>query len=404
MSEGGKGVFHALSYPNYRLFFLGQSVSVAGTWMQTVAQQWLIWRLTHSEAWLGYMQGASALPFILFSLWGGQAADRYPRRLVLIWAQSAAMLLALLMTLLASNLLFPVQAWHIVGLAALSGVVNAYTMPAQQALPSELVDKEALGNAIALNSFRFNIARALGPMLAGFVLARSGEVTCFAINTISFLGIILSLWAMRLPPTVSRRAHVSQWGGFRYIWQDTDVFRVVTLVGFGAMMGWSASAIYPSFADRFGVGAAGFSKMVTANGVGAMLAGLGLAAYGHRFSRRATAYVGAILFSLSLLLFSLAPLYELALLCLVLSGFGMILFGISSNTSVQEHVPDELRGRVMAVYSLVFQGLFPVGGLEIGFLAERFGPAAAVRVNAFALIGITLMLAGWSFWERQRSP
>ncbi len=397
--------FYALTFRNYRLFFYGQTISVAGTWMQMVAQNWLVWELTHSARWLGIVSGASALPFVLFTLWGGQVADRLPRRAVLIWTQAIAMILAFILAAVASRSFIVPQAWHIAVLAVLSGIVNAFNMPAQQAFVTDMIEeRSALSNAIALNSLRFNFARILGPALAGWVLVRYGSAACFLINALSFLAVIVSLMMMHLPPFERKEHATSVMEGFRYIGSNRSVLRIVLLVGTGAIFMWSLSTLFPVFAAQYKVGPSGYSRMMSANGIGAALGGLALAVFGHRVTRYVQIYGGAFLFVAGLLLIAATRSYWVALGCLVLSGFAMIIFGISCNTKVQEDVPDELRGRVMAVYSLVFNGLMPVGGYEVGQLASHLGASNAVRTNALIALGLSLFIFLWSQVERRRKP
>ena len=402
--NGKIGPFYAMTFPNYRLFFYGQLVSVAGTWMQDVAQKWLVWELTGSATWLGLVSGANAVPFVVFAVWGGQLADRYSRRAILVWTQTLAMLLAFVLMVLASHYSpVPLAAWHIVVISALSGIVNAFNMPAQQAFVTDMVDERAaLSNAIALNAMRFNIARVLGPVLAGVALVRFGVVSCFALNGLSFIAVIISLLLMRLPAFVPREKSGSVFDGFRYIWATHNVLRIILLTGAASILLWPLSTLYPVFATQFHKGEGGFSAMMAANGLGAAFAALALAWVGSRVPTRLKVYGGSALFSVSLLLLAAAPFYYAALACLILSGFAMILFGISAQTKVQEDVPDALRGRVMAVYSLVFNGLFSVGGLEIGGLSERLGPRAAVSLNAVLAILTTGGLYAWGVAERKR--
>ena len=405
--NGKIGPFYAMTFPNYRLFFYGQLVSVAGTWMQDVAQKWLVWELTRSATWLGIVSGANAIPFVVFAVWGGQIADRYSRRAILIWTQTIAMLLAFVLAFLASHSSpVPLAAWHVVVVSALSGIVNAFNMPAQQAFVTDMVDERAaLSNAIALNSLRFNIARVLGPVLAGIALVRFGAASCFALNGLSFIAVIASLSLMRLPAFKVRENSGSFFDGFRYIWETRSVLRIILLTGSASVLLWPLSTLYPVFATQFHKGEGGFSAMMAMNGFGAAIAGLALAWVGGSVPVRAKVYGGSALFCVSLLLLAVAHFYFAALACLVLCGFAMILFGISSQTKVQEDVPDALRGRVMAVYSLVFNGLFSVGGLEIGWLAEphRFGAREAVASNAVIGLIVTAGLYAWSVLERRKT-
>lgn len=400
-----RGPFYALTFRNFRLFFVGQLISVAGTWMQTVAQNWLVWDLTKDARWLGIVSGASALPYVAFAIWGGQVADRFPRRATLVITQSVAMILAFLQAILAVGWWVPLQAWHIAVLSGLLGVVNAFNMPAQQAFVTDMVsDREALGNAIALNSLRFNIARFLGPILAGAVLVKFSAAACFTLNGLSYIAVIISLLMMRLKPFVYEEKQVNFWEGFTYIWRARSILRVTVMVGAASLLAWSiSSTLFPVLADRYGQKAAGYSSMMAVNGIGAALGAAALALFGDRIPRRGQVYGGAVLFCIGLLLLAVAPTFLLALACLMFGGFAMIVFGMSSNIKVQEEVPDALRGRVMAVYSLVFQGMMPIGGMELGFLAQHLSAAAAIGVNAGLCLLISLALYGWSLIDRASS-
>jgi MFS family permease len=400
-----RGPLYAFAFRNFRLFFFGQLISVAGTWMQTVAQQWLVWELTHKPLWLGIISGASAIPYIVFALHGGEVADRFPRRTVLVWTQVLAMLLAFVLALLASNRLIPIQPWHIALLAGLSGIVNAYNMPAQQAFVTDMVEeRDALPNAIALNSLRFNLARFIGPVLAGVVLVRTNAAACFFLNGLSFLAVIVSLLMMRLPAFVRLKRTNSIWGGFTFIRNTPRVLRLVLLIGAGSIFAWSVSTLYPMLADQFHRGASGYSLLTGVNGIGAALGGVALTLLGDRLPRRYTVYGGAMLFCIALITLSFSRSFPLTLGILLWSGFAMIVFAISAQTRVQEEVPDELRGRVLAVYSLVFQGLMPLGSLEIGFLAGRLGSQEAIRANALICLVIAVSLFAWSQFSRRSTP
>lgn len=397
------GPFYALRFRNFRLYFVGQLISVAGTWMQMVAQQWLVWSLTHQSRWLGIVSGASAIPYVIFSFHGGELADRIPRRATMVWTQSASMVLAFVLALLATDRWVRIQPWHVALMAGLLGIVNAYNMPAQQAFITDMVDeRNALGNAIALNSLRFNLARVLGPMFAGYTLARAGAAMCFLLNGVSFIAVIISLLMMRLPAAerIHQRQPISE--GFGYIRDNPGVLRTISLIGAASLLTWSASTIYPVFATLFHRGAAGFSTLLTVNGMGAALGGFAIALFGARLPRREQVYGGSLVFCVSLLMLAASRTWMWALLSLFIGGFAMIVFGISANTRVQEEVPDALRGRVMAVYTLVFQGIQPAGGLEIGFLAQHIGAEMGVAVNALADLVLTAGLYGWSISSRRR--
>jgi MFS family permease len=238
-------------------------------------------------------------------------------------------------------------------------------------------------------------------MFAGVVLVKAGPAMCFAVNGVSYIAVIISLWKIRLPSFVPRERPLPMKEAFVYIWQNRSVFRTLTLVGASSLFAWSVSTLFPVFAARYHTGARGFSAMVSSNGIGAALGGGLVAVMGERVDRRARVYGGAILFCVALLLLSGAPGYLAALGCLVLSGLAMIAFATSANTKVMEEVPDVLRGRVMAVYSLVFAALMPLGGMEIGALAEHVGAVLAVRINAGLCLLISVALLIWSEWERR---
>ncbi len=415
------GPLYALSFRNFRLFFYGQLISVAGTWMQSVAQQTLVWNLTHSARWLGIVSGAGAIPFVLFTLWGGQIADRYPRRTTLVWTQTVMMLLAFVLAVLATNRIVPVQAWHVAVLAGLLNVVNALNMPAQQAFVTDMVDdRAALSNAIALSSLRFNLARFIGPILAGGVVYKLGIASCFTLNGLSFLAVIASLLMMRLKPFTPRETSGSVWGGFHYIRQEHRVLRIVLLVGAASLLAWSTSTLFPLLADRYipavfhttlarlspdqrqRYSALLLGRLMAANGIGAAIGAFGLAAFGERIPRALLIYGGAFAFGVALLFVAGAPTFTLLQAYLVISGIAMIIFGMSCNTQVQQEAPDALRGRVMAVYTLTFGGLMPVGGLEIGFLAQRINATQAIRGNAALCLIVTAFVLAWRLSERRR--
>jgi MFS family permease len=405
-----RGPFYALKFRNFRLFFIGQIISVAGTWMQTVAQNWFVWELTKSAGWLGVVNGASAIPYVAFALWGGQIADRHSRRNILVWSQTASMILAFVLAVIATNRWVHPMAWHVAVISAFSSVVSAFNMPAQQAFVTDMVDtRDALANAIALNSLRFNLARFIGPILAGIVLARSnatlgpymGAALCFFLNGLSFIAVIISLLMMRVPPAQARPRKESIWTGFRYIAQTRRVLRVVLMMGFGALFTWPVSTLFPVFATLTHHGASGYSALMSYNGIGAAAGGVALAVWGDYLPRRFSVYGGAALFAVALIALSCTLNYRAELAIVAISGFAMIIFGISCNTLVQEQVPDDLRGRVMAVYSLVFQGMFPIGGLEFGTLAGKIGAEMTVRVNAIAGLVVVAAIYLWSILDRQ---
>ncbi len=410
-----RGPFYALSFRNFRLFFVGQLISVAGTWMQTVAQNWLVWDLTHQSRWLGIVSGASAIPYVVFAMWGGQIADRFSRRNVLIYTQSVSMVLAFMLAMLANNFPVKLEPWHVAVLAGILGTVNAFNMPAQQAFVTDMVDeRSALTNAIALNSLRFNIARFVGPIMAGIVLTRYGASICFQLNGYSYIAVVVSLMMMRLPPFAPTLRKINVMEGIVYIWRTRAVLRVTLLVGASSLFAWSVSTLFPVISTYFHRGKGGYSAIMAVQGIGAAGGAILLAVGADRLNRRKLVYGGAILFCLFLAALSITSSFNFALLLLGLAGFAMIVFGMSAQIRIQEEVPDELRGRVLAVYSLVFQGLMPVGGIELGFLADHLskhsllwlpnaGAQIAIGLNALCCLVIAISIYLWSVVDRKKA-
>ncbi len=405
-NPGRPGPFHALRYRNFRLFFIGQLISVAGTWMQVIAQNWLVWQLTQSKAWLGIVTGAGAIPFLSFTLLGGQIADTYPRRSILMITQLLPMLLAFGLAWLDSRFApIPIQPWMLAVVSALNGLVVAFNMPAQQAFVREMVDnREALGNAIALNSLRFNIARSLGPLLAGLVLVRYGPAPCFLLNGLSFLAVLYSLQQMKLPPHVAPKTRSRIREGFAYIRKTPSTLQIMALVMASSIFIWPISTLFPALAKQFQGGAAHYSALMIANGAGATIAAFTLAAVSSRLGKLKIVYASALLAIAAIVLVALAPMFGLLVASAALMGFATVLFGIGAQIRVQETVPDTLRGRVMALYTMLANGRYSIGGLEIGLLAEYTSSSAAIVLNA--LISFLVVAAAWIGFSRmaRREP
>ncbi|HUM01644.1 MAG TPA: MFS transporter [Thermoanaerobaculia bacterium] len=391
-------VHHALRslrHRNYRLFFGGQLISLIGTWMQNVAQSWLVYRLTGSEALLGLVGFAGLIPIFLLSPFGGAIADRADRRRILIATQTASLCAALALALL--TLLGAVTVWHVVGTAVTLGIVNAVDVPTRQAFVPGLVGEQDLPNAIALNSSMFNGARIVGPAVAGVVLSAVGEGWCFAANAVSFLAVIVGLVLMDVPAHVPQRQNLSTMAqiaeGFRFAWNNVPIRALLLLLGIVSLTGMPYSVLMPVFADRIlhgGAGSLGF--LMAASGCGALAGALLLA------SRREIRGLGlwiafaAAGFGASLILFSFSRTLWLSIAFLVPAGFTMIVQMASSNTLVQTMVPDKLRGRVMSVYSMMFLGMAPFGSLLAGALAERIGaPTTVAAGGAVCLAGALLL-------------
>lgn len=395
--------FSALRHRNFRLFFFGQLISLIGTWMQNTAQGWLVYQLTGSKLLLGVVAAAGTLPMLLLSMWGGSLADRFPKRSILVPTQTGMMLLAFVFTaLVATHTVLP---WHIVVLAALSGVAMAFDMPARQAFMVEMTSREDLMNAISLNSSIFNGARVIGPAVAGIVIAKAGMSWCFFLNGVSFLAVILGLLAMRLPPHTVPHHEGPMWqhvrDGLRHVWGNAEVSTMLGLFAVVGVFGWSFQVLMPAFArDVLHVSADGYANLLSVTGAGAFVGALIVAAMGHIWRRRAILLGGLGFFSAMLLWLSLTHDYHVALFCLAMSGLGMTVFFSTINTMVQTSVPDALRGRVMGVWALLFGGMMPIGAMEAGSVAHYFG--VSLTIGSGAIVCGLAALVVWIVLSRRK--
>jgi len=376
-------------------------VSLVGTWMQSVAQGWLVYELTNSPFALGLVWFATYLPVLLFSLIGGVVADRLDKRKLLLITQTAAMLQALLLGFLTSSGL--IQVWQIIVLALALGTINAFDTPTRQAFIVEMVGKEDLMNAIALNSSIFNGARIIGPAIAGGLISTIGVASCFYLNGVAFLAIIFGLLLMRLDK-IKREGGISVWKnlteGLRYVRNNTIALTLVSLVAMASIFGLPYITLLPVFAKDILQTAAikpelRYSLLMVASGVGALAGALFLASLGE-FRRKGWLLTwGNIFFPLILILFSVSRLFPLSLLLLVGVGWGLITQNATANTLLQTIAPDNLRGRVMSIYTLMFMGMIPLGSLQAGAVAEHFGAALAVALGGL----ICLLFALWLLWK-----
>lgn len=381
--------FAALQYPNYRLWFFGQMVSLMGTWMQTTAQGYLIFELTRSPAYLGYVGFAAGLPSWLFMLYGGVVADRMPRRKLLVITQTSMMVLAFFLALLTATRL--VQPWHIVGLAFLLGIANAFDAPARVSFLLELVDQEDLTNAVALNGTMFNSATAVGPAVAGVTYALLGPAWCFLVNGLSFIAVISALLRMRLPPRprpAERRSAVEAvTEGLRFVLAQPIIRTIIGLIAVTALFGMAFVTLLPAWSvEVLGGDATTNGLLQSARGVGALIAALSIASLGRFQFKGKVLTLGSFVYPATLLLFSTITATPLALVTMVASGWGMISMMNVANALVQTLSPDALRGRVASVYTLTFFGLMPLGALLAGAAAEHWGAPVAVRGGALVAL------------------
>jgi MFS family permease len=384
-----RDMFRSLRHRNFQLFFSGQLISLIGTWMQNVAQAWLVYSLTGSSLLLGVVGFAGQIPMFLFAPLGGLAADRWNRHRIVIATQVASMLLAFVLAAL--TLMHIVKVWEVVVLAALLGVVNAFDVPARQSFLIEMVSREDLMNAIALNSSMFNGARVIGPAIAGITVAKIGEGWCFFANAVSYIAVIVGLLLMQLEPfkpaeqKTSPYEHIKE--GFAYVQRTAPMMALVMLIGVVSLVAVPYSVLMPIFADRIlHRGAHGLGILMGASGVGALLGALTLAMRRGVKGLGHTVGYSAAAFGASLILFALSKNFWLSVLLLIPVGYGVMLQMSGSNTLIQSMVPDNLRGRAMAVYTMMFMGMAPLGSLLAGVLADRVGAPWTVAIGGAGAI------------------
>jgi MFS family permease len=355
---------------------------------------WYVYEITNSKLLLGTVAAVGSAPMMIFSIWGGSLADRYPKRTILIWTQTAQMLCAFVLALgVWLNFATPL---FVILVAALNGTAMGFDMPARQAFTVEMTSREDLLNAISLNSSIVNGARVVGPSVAGLLISAVGVAMCFFLNGLSFIAVIAGFLMMRLPefelPAQSTSAAQHAWSGIVYSLKHQRVRMILLLFLAVGIFGWSYTVLMPAFArDVLGRGPNGYGVLLSASGIGALVAALLVATYGHLVTPRKLALGGVYLFSAAVLAFSFTRNFYLALFFMLLAGFGMLLFFATSNTVLQTIVPDNMRGRVMGVWSLVFGAMIPLGSLEAGLVAHWISTPFAVGFGAVicAISGIT---------------
>jgi MFS family permease len=391
-------LFRALGYRNYRLFFGGQLISLIGTWMQMVAQSWLIYRLTGSAVLLGFVGFAGQVPVFLLAPFTGALIDRANRHRIITGTQTASMLLAFVLAGL--TLRGVVHVWHIFVLAAMMGIVNALDIPARQVFVVEMVGREDMVNAIALNSSMFNGARIVGPAIAGALVSAIGEGWCFFANGISYVAVIVGLLMMKVPSKAkvdkpsSTLAHIRE--GFQFVYRTRPIRALLVMLGVISIVAMPYSVLMPIFADSIlHGGPSALGLLMGASGAGALAGAITLASRRDVRGLGRWVAVASVGFGVSLVAFSMAHLLWLSALLLVPVGFAMMVQMAASNTLVQTMSPDNLRGRVMSVYSMMFMGMAPIGSLLAGALAGRLGAPMTVAAG-----GIICVIAAAVFASR----
>lgn len=387
--------FASLKHPNFRLWFSGQVVSLIGTWMQATAQGYLVYELTGSPVMLGIVGFANGIPVWLFSLYAGIVADKISRQKLIMITQGSMMILAFILAALTFTDL--IRAWHIVILAMLLGTANAFDSPARQSFVVEMVPREDLTNAIALNSSVFNLGTMIGPTVAGLVYAWLGPAWCFTINGASFIAVMIALAMMRLPPrtpvTITEKSVLRNLTtGIKYAFADENIRILLIMLATSAMFGFGLLNLMPAWATNvLGGDVRTNGLLLSARGVGSLIGALMIAYVGGRIVRGKLWSAGSLVMPFALIILALFRNLPVSLLMLVVLGWSLMSVVNITNALIQTHIPDELRGRVMAVYILVFQGSIPIGSLIAGWLAGT--TSEAITVFAFACVILVIALS-----------
>jgi len=396
--------FRAFSSRNYSLYFMGQSVSLIGTWMQKTAVSWVIYSLTHSTLMLGVTLFASLSPSFLFSTVGGVVSDRYNRFKVLLTTQVASLIQAVLLAVLILSKHYAV--WEILSLSVLLGIINAFDVPARQSLVYEMVDnKDDLPNALALNSSMVNLSRIIGPAIAGIVLESIGDGACFLLNALSFVAVIVSLLLMKLPKYIHTIHKKNVFGelreGWIYIKQTPSIAFVLIMLGLVSLLVLPYSTLIPYYArDVFKGTARTFGVIDSFIGLGAFSGAIFLASLKAGTDLRRVLFINTLVFGAGLILFSHEQIYPLALFFVTIAGFGMMSQITVANTLIQTTVAPEMRGRVISFYAMAFFGMQPVGGLLVGYISKLIGTTDTLMGQGI----LALMLGGlhWRFLHKEK--
>src|SRR2546421_860608 len=384
----GARLLRALRHRNYRLYFMGQGVSLIGTWLTQVATSWLVYRLTGSTVLLGVVAFAGQIPLFVLGPFMGVLVDRWNRHRILIVTQTIAMLQSFALAYLALRHIITVR--HVIVLNAIQGIVNSLDMPARQAFLIEIVEtRDDLPNAIALNSSMVNGARLIGPSVAGVLIAAVGEGMCFLIDGISYIAVVVALFAMRVKKTERKEkpggALAEFWGGFKYSFGFAPIRGILLLAAAVSLTAVSYSILMPVFATQIlhgGPRLLGF--LMAMSGIGALAGALFLAARRTVLGLGRIIVIAGVVFGGALIIFALSKTLWISMMAMVLMGFSMITFFASTNTILQTIVQDHMRGRVMSFFGMAFMGMMPFGSLLSGWLAARIGPAWTVAISGAA--------------------
>jgi MFS family permease len=396
--------FRAFKSRNYRLYFVGQSASLIGTWMQKTAVSWVIYTLTHSTFMLGLTLFASQFPSFLLSMMGGVVSDRYDRFKVLLTTQVASMIQATLLAVLI--FMNHYQVWEILTLSVVLGIINAFDVPARQSLVYEMVDdKNDLSNALALNSSMVNLSRLIGPALAGIVLESLGDGACFLLNAVSFMAVIASLLMMRLPKYIKKEHKKNVFGelkeGLSYIKRTPSIRFVIIMLGLISLLVLPFSTLIPYYAkDVFKGTASTFGIIDSFIGLGAFSGAIFLASQKAGANLKKILFINTLVFGAGLILFSHEGNYALALIFVTIAGFGMMSQITVSNTLIQTTVAPDMRGRVISFYAMAFFGMQPLGGLLVGSISKWIGTTDTLMGEGIAALFIGLL--HWRYLHREK--
>lgn len=386
--------FPAFRHKNYQLYFAGQLVSLIGSWLQRVAQGWLILQLTDSAFLVGLVAALNTLPILFLALFSGIIIDSFSRKKIIMFTQATQMILALILGI--TTLLNITTIQEILILSFLLGVIDSLDNPARQSFVVDMVGKEDLHSAIALNSATFNAARIIGPAFAGLLIAFVGTGSAFIINGLSFLAVLLALSRMKVKESKPAE-HDNIWQaiheGVHFCFHHPVIRTLMVVMAANSIFGWSYATLMPVIAKNiFHLDATGLGFLYVAVGVGALLGGILTSAFGKRFSKGLFIIGGILMFSSALFIFSLTSNLFLSYILLFFVGLGLILSNSTVNTLVQSLVSDSLRGRVMSIYALMFLGFSPIGSFQVGLVAEKYGSQEAIRIGGLVMFGIGIYL------------
>ena len=387
-----RDIIRSLHHRNYRNYFFGQLISLHGTQMAVVAQSWLVYSMTQSSLMLGAVHFAMLIPVLLFGLFSGVLADLVSRRMLLLFSQTGAMVLSLILAALALSGL--VQLWHIIVIAFLFGITQSIDMPVRQSFLSDMVPKEQLSNAVGLNSGVFNLSRFLGPAIAGVLLLQWEPGRLFLLNGFSYLLLLYVLWSMEIPPRQRAergRAAEALKQGVHYVWHHTVIRSALFHVGVISMMGTALIVLMPVFADRqYGGGSDTLGQLLSAAGAGSLIGAINLARKKGNALLAPSIGRAGVVGAIALALFAWNEQLYPSMVILLVAGFSVTTVVATTNSYIQAQVDDQIRGRVMSLFSMIFVGMAPFGSFTAGAVAEWIGIQSTVSI--FSLLGLTAAL------------